>query len=65
MRNVQADLCVQVQATEGRLLSEELQDSRSFRYGMLSVDRRDRQEIAQVIDSRRVLAALAFTDEAR
>lgn len=43
------DLRVEVLATEGELLSRELQDGRSYRYGIISVGGRDLQEIGEII----------------
>lgn len=41
------DLRVEVLATEGELLSRKLQDGQSYRYGIISVGRRDLNELAK------------------
>lgn len=44
------DVRVEVLATEGRLLSQELQDGQSYRYGILSVGGRDLRDVAELVE---------------
>ena len=44
------DVRVEVLATEGRRLSQEMQDGRSFRYGILNIGGRDRKDVLTIFD---------------
>jgi biotin carboxylase len=44
------DARIEILATEGRKLSEQMQDSCSFRYGLVNVGGRDREEVLQIFD---------------
>ena len=44
------DIRVEILATEGEKLSEEIQDGHSFRYGLISVGGRDRKDILETYD---------------
>jgi biotin carboxylase len=55
------DVRVEVLATQGRRLSQEMQDGESFRYGIVSIGGRDRDDILHTLDECR--ARLSFTFE--
>lgn len=42
---------VEVIAEQGKKLSQQLQDGRSYRYGLLNIGGRDRQEISEIFES--------------
>jgi len=44
------DLRVELLATEGQRLSQEIQDGNSFRYGLISIGARDRKDILETYD---------------
>jgi hypothetical protein len=52
------DVRVEVLATEGKRLSQEMQDGRSFRYGILNIGGRDRDDVLATFD--RCRAMLSF-----
>ncbi len=52
------DIRIEVLATLGRRLSQEMQDGRSYRYGILSIGGRDREEVLAIYD--RCKAQLTF-----
>jgi hypothetical protein len=45
------DVRVEVIAEQGKKLSQQLQDGRSYRYGLLNIGGRDRHDISQIFDS--------------
>lgn len=53
------DVRVEVLATQGRRLSQEMQDGQSYRYGIVSIGGRDRADVFAVLDSCR--SQLTFT----
>jgi len=44
------DIRIELLATEGRKLSEQMQDTCSYRYGLLNIGGRDREEILELFD---------------
>src|SRR5260221_4292254 len=44
------DLRIEILATEGRKLSEQMQDTCSYRYGLLNIGGRDKEEILETFD---------------
>lgn len=55
------DVRVEVLATQGRRLSQEMQDGESFRYGIVSIGGRNRDDVLHTLDECR--ARLSFTFE--
>jgi hypothetical protein len=51
---------VEVLATQGRRLSQEMQDGESFRYGIVSIGGRDRQDILSTLDECRARLSFSF-----
>ncbi|MDQ6892754.1 MAG: ATP-grasp domain-containing protein [Acidobacteriota bacterium] len=58
------DARVEILATEGRMLSQELQDGRSFRYGVINIGGRDRREIIGTLEECRRLLPYEFDEAA-
>lgn len=54
------DARVEVLATRGRRLSQEMQDGESFRYGIVSLGGRDRQDILGMLDECRARLSFSF-----
>ena len=44
------DIRIEILATEGRKLSQQMQDTCSYRYGLLNIGGRDKEEILEVFD---------------
>jgi hypothetical protein len=55
------DMRIEILATEGLKLSQQMQDSVSYRYGLINIGGRDRQEILEIFD--RSAKALSFVFE--
>jgi hypothetical protein len=47
----QPDIRIEILATEGRKLSQELQDGHSYRYGLLNIGGRDTREILDIFEA--------------
>ena len=47
----QPDIRIEILATEGRKLSQELQDGHSYRYGLLNIGGRDAREILDIFEA--------------
>ncbi len=58
VRDWYPDIRVEILATQGRRLSQEMQDGRSYRYGILSIGGRDREETLAIYE--RCKAQLTF-----
>lgn len=58
------DIRVEILSGEGRRLSQELQEGRSYRYGIVSCGGRDLKDIAETIDYCVKLLPFVFADEA-
>jgi hypothetical protein len=44
------DIRIEILATEGRKLSQQMQDTCSYRYGLLNIGGRDKEEILEIFD---------------
>jgi ATP-grasp domain len=44
------DIRIEILATEGRKLSQQMQDTCSFRYGLINIGGRDKEEILEIFD---------------
>jgi hypothetical protein len=44
------DIQIEILATEGRKLSQQMQDTCSYRYGLLNIGGRDKEEILEIFD---------------
>jgi hypothetical protein len=56
------DIRIYIYTSEGELLSDQLQDGKSYRYGLMNIGGRDRQEIIEKFELAKRMLRFKFQD---